>query len=152
MTERGLERGAGCIPSLDPVQNAPSWCMQGTSTLHTYHFTTRLRRVHRVVYMALLGKLYSKSDRQVLQLHYYDSMRHHDSAIARRPGVEMMSFILLQPGAISTESSTNRPCALDMCNTARNFTHESNICVIRRLAFLNLGFTDLLIRVLYPAP
>jgi len=31
-----------------------------------------------------------------------------------------------------------------MCNTARIFTHESNTCVIGRLAFLNLGFIDLL--------
>jgi len=40
--------------------------------------------------------------------------------------------------------STDRPCALDMCNTARSFTHESNTCVIRRWAFLILGFIDLL--------
>jgi len=31
-----------------------------------------------------------------------------------------------------------------MCNTARSFTHESNTYVIRRLAFTNLGFIDLL--------
>jgi len=42
--------------------------------------------------------------------------------------------------AISTDRSTDRPCALDMCRTARSFTHWSNACVIRRLAFLNLGF------------
>jgi len=42
----------------------------------------------------------------------------------------MMSIILLLPVAISTDRSTDRPCALDMCN----------ICVIKRLAFLNLGF------------
>ena len=35
---------------------------------------------------------------------------------------------------------TDRPCALDMCNTARSFTHESNTCVMRRLAFLILDF------------
>jgi len=40
--------------------------------------------------------------------------------------------------------STDRPCALDMCNTARIFTHESNTCVLRRWAFLILGFIDLL--------
>jgi len=56
----------------------------------------------------------------------------------------MMSVILLQPAAISTERSIDRPCARDMCNTARSFTHESNTWLIRRLAFLNLGFNDLL--------
>jgi len=65
-------------------------------------------------------------------------------ATARRPGVEMMSVILLQPVAISTERSTDWPCERDICNTARSFTHECNTCVIRRLAFLNLGFIDLL--------
>jgi len=63
-------------------------------------------------------------------------------ATARRPGVEMMSIILLLPVAISTDRSTDWPCALDMCNTARSFTHRSNTCVIRRLAFLNLGFIE----------
>jgi len=56
----------------------------------------------------------------------------------------MMSVTLLQPVAISTEMSTDQPCALDMCNTVRSFTHESSTCVIRRLTFLNLGFIDLL--------
>jgi len=58
----------------------------------------------------------------------------------------MMSFILLQPVAISTERSTDRPCTRDVCNTARNLTHESNTCVIRRLAFINLVYIDLLSR------
>ena len=40
------------------------------------------------------------------------------------------------------QRSTDRSCALDMCNTARSFTHESTTYVIRRLAFLNLGFID----------
>ena len=40
--------------------------------------------------------------------------------------------------------STNRPCTLDICNTARSFTHESNACVIRRWASLILGCIDLL--------
>ena len=40
--------------------------------------------------------------------------------------------------------SADRPCAFDMCNTARSFTHESNTCVIRRWAFLILGCIDLL--------
>jgi len=52
----------------------------------------------------------------------------------------MMYIILLLPVAISTDRSTDRPCALDMCNTVRSFTHRSNTCVIRRLAFLILGF------------
>jgi len=34
--------------------------------------------------------------------------------------------------------------AFDMCNTARSFAHESNTCVIDRLAFLNLGSIDIL--------
>jgi len=54
----------------------------------------------------------------------------------------MMSVILFQPVAISTEKSTDRPCARDMCSAAKSFTHESNTCVIRRLAFLNLGSID----------
>jgi len=40
------------------------------------------------------------------------------------------------------QRSTDRTCALDMCNTARSFTHESTTYVIRRLVFLNLGFID----------
>jgi len=40
--------------------------------------------------------------------------------------------------------STDWPCVLDVCNTVRSFTHESNTCVIRRWAFLILGFIDLL--------
>jgi len=49
--------------------------------------------------------------------------------------------------------SSDRPCALDMCNTARSFTHESNTCVIRRWVFLILGCIDLLscIRSLPPS-
>jgi len=66
------------------------------------------------------------------------------NATTRRPGVEMMSVILLQPVVMSTERSTDRPCARDMCNIARSFTHESNTCVIRRLMFLYLGLIDLL--------
>jgi len=34
MLGRGLERGAGCLPNLDPRQKVPSWCMRGTSTSH----------------------------------------------------------------------------------------------------------------------
>ena len=39
--------------------------------------------------------------------------------------------------------STDRLCTLDICNTARSFTHESNSCVIRRWVFLILGYIDL---------
>jgi len=42
------------------------------------------------------------------------------------------------------QRSTDLHCALDMCNTTRSFTHESNTCEIRRLVFLNLGLIDLL--------
>jgi len=56
----------------------------------------------------------------------------------------MMSIVLFRPVVIATERSTDRPCTLDMFDTTRSFTHMSNTCVIRRLAFLNLGFIDLL--------
>jgi len=36
---RGLKRGAGCLSNLDPGQNAPSWCIQGTA--HRTHTTIR---------------------------------------------------------------------------------------------------------------
>jgi len=64
------------------------------------------------------------------------------SATAGGPRVEMMSIIPLLPVAMSTDRSTDWPCALDVCNTARSFTHESNTYVIRRLAFLNLVFIE----------
>ena len=55
-----------------------------------------------------------------------------------------MSIILILPVAISTERSTDRPCTLDTCSIATSlatsFTHQSSICVIRRMAFQNLGF------------
>jgi len=73
---RRLERGAGYLHNLDPGQNAPSRCIQGTCTAHTYHLTIRLRRVHGVVRVAPFGELCSRSDRQALQLNYYDVMRH----------------------------------------------------------------------------
>ena len=40
--------------------------------------------------------------------------------------------------------SVDQPCALDMCNTARSFTHKSNTYLIRKWTFLILGFIDLL--------
>ena len=61
---RGLERGAGCLLNLDPGQIAPSRCMEGTYTVHTYHFTICLRRTHSVVRVAPLGELCSRSDRE----------------------------------------------------------------------------------------
>jgi len=54
----------------------------------------------------------------------------------------MVSVILLQPIVISTERSTDRPCALHMFNTVRSFSHESNTCVMRRLVFPTLAFID----------
>jgi len=112
--------------------------MQGTCTVHKYHLTSRLQQVHSVVRVAPLDELCSRSDRQALQLHWYEIMRH----IALLPEVEIMSIILLLPVAISTDRSTDRPCPLDMCNTARSFTHESTTCVIRSLAYINLGFIE----------
>jgi len=50
------------------------------------------------------------------------------------------SFLYEYPAEVQ---STDLPCALDVCNTARSFTHESNTCVIRRWLFLILGFIDL---------
>ena len=40
--------------------------------------------------------------------------------------------------------SVDRPCALEMYNATRRFTHESTTCVIRRWAFPILGCIDLL--------
>jgi hypothetical protein len=82
-----------------------------------------------------------RSSRSAIALVWYVAPY---SATARRPEVEMMCVILLQPVAISTERSTDQPCARDMCNTAKSFALKSNTCVIRRLVFLNLGFIDLL--------
>jgi len=64
----------------------------------------------------------------------------------------MMSIILHLPVSISTDRSTYRPCALDMYNTARSFTHQSNTCVIGRLTFLNLGFIEEMSCTPLPAP
>ena len=90
-----------------------------------------------------------QSSRATLSLVWYYAPY---SATTGGPRVEMtrMSIILL-PVAISTDTSTVRPCALDVCNTARIFIHKSNTCVIRRLAFLNLGFIERLFLTLLPA-
>jgi len=153
---RGLERGAGCLPNLDPGQNAPlsRWCMQGTGTSHTYHLTTRHWQVHRVVYMALLGELIMQQERSSSTANALVWYYAPNSTTARRPGVEMMSDILLQPVTVCTERSTDQPCARDTRNTAKIFTHKSYTCVIRRLAvtFLNLGFIDLLSCTSSPPP
>jgi len=76
MMGRGLVQVTGCFPNLDPGQNAPLWCMQGTSTLYTYHLTTHHWQVHRVVYVALLCDLCSRNDCQALKVHWYGIMRH----------------------------------------------------------------------------
>jgi len=153
--------GAGCLPNLDHVQNAPTWCMQGTSALHTDDTTWRptfdvsieLCKWHRSVNHAAGAILKRCNCISMIDVAFSIWYYTPYSATTRRPGVEIMSVILLQPVAISTETSTDRPCALDMCNTARSFTHESNTCVIRRLAFLNPGFIQVYWpTVLYPAP
>jgi len=54
MMGRGLEWGAGCLLNLYPGQNAPLWCMQGTSTVsmshikhqHTYTYTHKHTHAH----------------------------------------------------------------------------------------------------------
>jgi len=88
----------------------------------------------------VVGAIVKRCNCSSMVLWYYAPY----SATARRPGVEMMSVTLLQPVAISTERSTDGPCALDMCNTARSFSHKSNTWVIRRLPFPDLGFVNLL--------
>jgi len=63
-----------------------------------------------------------------------------------------MSVILLRRVAISTERSTDQPCAFDMCDTARSyFMHRSSSCVFQRWSFPNLGFIDLLSCIPLPA-
>ena len=55
----------------------------------------------------------------------------------------MMSIVLFRPFAISTKRSTDKPYVLDTCNTASSFTHKSNLCTNKTLAFLNLVLIDL---------
>jgi len=134
------ERGVGCLPNLDPGQNTPSWCMQVNSISHTHHPTNHLQRVLRVVYVALLGELWSRSVVKRCNcismilcaiLRYCQTTRSWDDVYHPPATVE-----------ISTDRSTDRPCALDMCNTARSFTHQSNTCESRRWAFLNFGWIE----------
>ena len=138
--ERGLERCAGCLLKLDPRQNAPLRCMQGTCTVHTYHLTIRLRRVHRFCV-------------------WHRSVNYAAGAIGKR-----RNFIILILCAILRYCQTTRSwddvyhppftrcdlhrqiywltlCAWYMQHS-QSFTHQSNTCVIRRLAFLNLGFIE----------
>jgi len=72
MMGRGLEQGAGCLPNLDLVRTHH----RGACRVLAHHLTTRIRQVHRVVYVASLGELCSRSDRQALELHLYGIMRH----------------------------------------------------------------------------
>ena len=134
---RGLEQGVGCLSNLDPGQNALSWCIQGTSPSHTHHLTTRLRRVHRVVYVALLGELCSWIKHQTMQSHWPSVTLFYCQTTRSSDDVHYI------PSA-HCECHRDVDCALDMFNTTRSFTHMSNTCVIRRLVFLNLGFIDLL--------
>ena len=112
--------------NLDPGQNAPSWCMQSVSTGHTYYLTTRLRRVHRVQCVRGTARWIMQQERlssAAIALLWYHVPY---GATAGGPRVEMMSIILLLPVAISTDRSTDWPCALDMFNTTRSFTHICN--------------------------
>ena len=113
-----------------------------TSTSHTYHLTTRefieLCMWHRSMKYAV-GAIVKRCNFISIVLYATSS-----TFAAKRPRVQMMSIVLLRHAVIATERSTHRPCAREMCNTASSFTHESNTCVIRRLAFLNLDFVDLL--------
>ena len=84
MMGRGLEQRAECLPNLDPGQNAPSLCMQGTCTSHTYHLMTRLRRVHRIVCEAPLVELCSRT---IVKRYNCISMILCDIATVRGPRV-----------------------------------------------------------------
>jgi len=144
MMGRGLEQSAGCLLNLDPVQSAPLWCMQGTSTAHTYHLTIRLRRAAfgESIELFVRHRSVNYASGTIVKRCNCIGMIYCATA-AGGPRVEMMSIILLLPVSISTDRSTDRPCALDMCNAARSFRsfkHESNTCVIRRLKFINIVF------------
>ena len=67
MMGRRLKQGADCLLNLDPGQNAPSRCMQGTCSAYKYHLTICLQWVHGVVRVAPLGELCSSIDQQALQ-------------------------------------------------------------------------------------
>ena len=115
---------------------------RGACRVLAHHLTTLLRQVHRVVYVAPLGELCSRSDRQALQLYWYGSMRH----IALLPDKQELRGC--QSSSFSTLRSPQKCPLIDPVNviyaTQPGVTHESNTCVIGRLAFLNLGVIDLL--------
>ena len=149
-TRRCSEQGAGCLPNLDPGQNASSLCMQGTCASHTYHLLTRIQRVHRVVRVAPLGELCSWSDSQALQVNYYDIMRH----IALLPEEQALrwclwsSFCLLQ--------SPQRGPLIDpvhlICVKQIGVSHMTPIHVqVEGWRSLNLGCIDLLSCTSLPA-
>jgi len=135
---RRLERCAGCLLNLDPGQKAPSRCMQGSLD---FGESMELCVWHRSVEYAAgaIGKA---------QLHYYDIMRHIEllQYFHKIYHVDYPPFTSYLSSSFyplrSPQTDHDRPCALDMCNTARSFTHRSNTCVIRRLAFLILGFIE----------
>ena len=119
-------------------------CGGGVSTTsRTYHRTTRLRQVHKVVYVSTLSEFCSKSDLQALQFHCYDIMRHIALLLEDQELRYCLSFSFV-PLRSPQRGPLIDPVHVILCNTARIFTHESNTCTIRRLAFLNLGFIDIM--------
>ena len=106
------------IPSYDPPSASPWSCACGTARC--------IMQQHR-------------SASAAIKLLWYFAPHLSTST---PPWLFIIYMILLLPVAIFTDRSTDRPCALDMCNTARIFIHLSNTCVIRRLALLNLGFIE----------
>jgi len=134
---RRLEWGTGWLLNLDPGQNAPWRCMQGTCMAHTYHLTIRLQPMELCV--------------------WYLSVNYAAGAIGKRFNcIIMILCALLQTTMIwgdvyhppSTRCDLHRQihwstlCAWYVCNTARSFTHWSNTCVLRSLVFLILGFIE----------
>jgi len=79
---------------------------------------------------------------------YFDGMQmHEDLTVMAALRWEICGPLHVVDGSPLYEDpaevrSTDRPCALDIYNTTRSFTHGSNTCVIRRSAFLILGFID----------
>jgi len=143
MMVRGLEWGVGCLSNLDSGQTTPSWCMQGTSTSYTYHLMTRVRRIHRVVYVVPLDKLCSRSNHQALQFYKYDIMRH----IALLPDNQefgwcpLSSFVTLW---LPQRGQLIDPVHL-ICSTQPGFSHTCPIHVyLKGCRSKNLGLIDLL--------
>ena len=111
-----------------------------TSTSHIYHATLRLafgeliELWHRSINYAA-GAI-------VKQCNYISTILC--ATLRYCQTTQTISIVLLRHVVIATERSTDRPCAFDMFDTTRSFTHMSNTCVIGRLAFLHLGFVDLM--------